>query len=113
MAPKQSSAFVTARKGFCYLKIKHGGRQHRDDARPYRDQLGVDLSGMICAFDEAIETAADTDRPERLRAGIFREDVGCSAEALDAIPQHAVDPDLNQPGSALAGVARHVIQALQ
>ena len=26
MAPKQSSAFVTARKGFCYLTIKHGGR---------------------------------------------------------------------------------------
>jgi len=24
MAPKQSSAFVTARKGFCYLTIKHG-----------------------------------------------------------------------------------------
>ena len=23
---KQSSAFVTARKGFCYLTIKHGGR---------------------------------------------------------------------------------------
>jgi len=26
MAPKQSSAFITARKGFCYLTIKHGGR---------------------------------------------------------------------------------------
>ncbi len=26
MERKQSSAFVTARKGFCYLTIKHGGR---------------------------------------------------------------------------------------
>jgi len=26
MAGKQSSAFVTARKGFCYLTIKYGGR---------------------------------------------------------------------------------------
>lgn len=29
---------------------------------------GVDLSGMVCAFDEAVEAAADTDRPERPRA---------------------------------------------
>lgn len=26
MAPKQSSAFITARKGFCYLTIKYGDR---------------------------------------------------------------------------------------
>lgn len=26
MERKQSSAFITARKGFCYLTIKHGGR---------------------------------------------------------------------------------------
>lgn len=26
MGPKQSSAFITARKGFCYLTIKYGGR---------------------------------------------------------------------------------------
>lgn len=26
MAGKQSSAFVTARKGFCYLTIRYGGR---------------------------------------------------------------------------------------
>ena len=41
------------------------------------------------------------------------EGVERSAEALNAIPQHAVDPNLDQPGSALAGVARHVIKPLQ
>ena len=36
-------------------------------------------------------------------------DAGDDLLVLDAIPQHAVDPDLDQSGSALAGVACHVI----
>ncbi len=64
----RTQTMIAARAEMLAFKSRHEGA------------LGVDLSGMVRAFDAAVEAAADADRPERLRAA-----PASSGKAWDAL----------------------------
>jgi len=66
----RAQAMIAARAELLAFQARHEGA------------LGVDLSGMVRAFDDVVEAAADTDRPERLRAAL-----ASSGKAEDVLPR--------------------------